>query len=62
MKTLILAFTAIAMLALPGWGQATSNQQARAGAAAHRQEAQNNPDRPHHRHKHRRKHHKHTAA
>jgi hypothetical protein len=62
MKHLVLAVSVLIMLTLPGWGQATSNEQARAGAAAHRQEAKNNQERPQHRHKHRRHHKKHTSA
>ncbi len=47
MKRLVLAVTAMIMLTLPGWGEGTPREQAKAGAAAHREEARNNPNRPH---------------
>jgi len=59
---LVLALFAVAMLSLPGWGQNTAHDQAKAGAAAHREEARNNPDRPHHHHKKHRSHHRHHHA
>jgi hypothetical protein len=62
MKHLILAVSTMVLLSLPGWGQATPNQQAHAGLAAHRQEAQSNPERRHHRRKHHRHHHHHPSA
>jgi hypothetical protein len=61
MKGLILALSALMVSTLPAWGQGTPSQQAKAGAAAHRQEARNNPDRPHHRRKHRRHHRQHPG-
>jgi Ni/Co efflux regulator RcnB len=57
MKRLVLAVSALLMLTLPVWGQNTAHDQAKAGAAKHREEARNNPNRPHHRSKHR--HHRH---
>jgi hypothetical protein len=62
MKPLILAVSALIMLTIPGWGQDTPNRQAQAAAKAHRQEAQNNPERPHHKRKHRRHRHHHNPA
>jgi hypothetical protein len=62
MKRLILALSALTMLILPGWGENNSHYQAKANAAAHREEARNNPDRPHHRRKHRRHHRRHNGA
>jgi hypothetical protein len=62
MKALILAVSALIMLTLPGWGQDTPHQQAQAAAKAHRQEARDNPERPHHKRKHRRHHHHHNPA
>jgi len=61
MKRLILAVSVLIMLTFPGWGQGTPREQAKAGAAAHREEARNNPERPHHR-KHRRHHRRHQGA
>lgn len=60
MKRLVLAVTAMIMLTLPGWGEGTPREQAKAGAAAHREEARNNPNRPHSRHK--RHHRRHRGA
>jgi hypothetical protein len=54
MKHMVLALSAMIILTLPAWGQGTPSQQAKSGAAAHREQARNNPDRPHHRRKHRR--------
>ncbi len=62
MKRLVLAVSAFMMLSLPGWGQNTAHDQAKAGAAAHREEARSNPDRPHQSRKHRHHHRKHTGA
>jgi hypothetical protein len=62
MKQLAMAVSVMIMLILPGWGQQTAQEQAKAGAAAHREEARNNPNRPHERHKHRRHHRRHKGA
>jgi hypothetical protein len=59
MKELGLAILVSIMLAVPGWAENTSREQAKAGAAAHREEARNNPERPHHRRKHHWRHHRH---
>ena len=48
MKRLVLALSTLMVLTLPGWGQNTAHDQAKAAAAAHREEARSNPDRPHH--------------
>ena len=61
MNRLILAVCAMIMLTLPGWGQGTPREQTKAGAAAHREEARSNPERPHQR-KHRRHHRRHNGA
>ena len=62
MKSLILALSALTMLTLPSWGQNTAHDQAKAGAAAHREEARSNPERQHHRRKHHRHHRHHNGA
>jgi hypothetical protein len=59
MKRLFLGVFALMMLAVPGWGQGTARDQAKAGAAAHREEMNNNPNRPHNRHKRHHRHHRH---
>jgi len=62
MRRLILAISTLILLALPGWAQNTAHDQAKAGAAAHREEANNNPNRPHQHHKRHRHHRKHKAS
>jgi hypothetical protein len=63
MKRLVLALSTLMVLTLPGWGQNTAHDQAKAAAAEHREEVRSNPDRPHHRKKHHRHHHrKHNGA
>jgi len=61
MKGLVLAVLLLTVLSVPGWADSTSHEQAKAAAAAHRDEARNNPERSHHRHK-RHKHHRHHAG
>ncbi len=63
MKRLVLALSTLMVLTLPSWGENTAHDQAKAAAAAHREELRNNPGRPHHRKKHHRHHHrKHDGA
>ena len=63
MKRLVLALSTLMVLTVPGWGQNTPHDQAKAAAAEHREEVRSNPDRPHHRTKHHRRHHrKHNGA
>ena len=61
MKHLVLALSAVLLLSLAGWGQLTPGQQAHESVAAHRHEANNNPERRHHRH-HRRHHRHHNGT
>jgi hypothetical protein len=62
MKGLVLAVLLSITLSVPGWAaDSTSHEQAKANAAAHRNEARNNQERYHHHHKHH-KHHRHHAG
>jgi hypothetical protein len=61
MKHLVLPLSGILLLSLAGWGQITPGQQARASVAAHRHEANSNPERPRHRRRHHRHHRRHNG-
>ncbi len=63
MRYFALAVTAVLLLTLSGWGeQLTPGEQAHASIAAHKYQADNNPERRHHRHhrRHHRRHHGHA--
>jgi hypothetical protein len=62
MKHLGLTLSAILLLSLIGWGQITPGQQAHASVAAHRHEANSNPERHRHHRRHRRYHRRHNGA
>ncbi len=62
MRRVLLILSAIMLLTLAGWGQATAGQQANASVAAHRKEAKEHAARHRQHRRHRRRHRRHGKA